>query len=66
MWEDDPVNAVTFSRYRKVVLRLKNTLEEYGILDVIETVDGKRRIVPERIRCDLYESFRQGGARAAF
>lgn len=55
LWEEDPVNAVTLSRYRKVVLRLKNTLEEYGILDVIETVDGKRRIVPERIRCDLYE-----------
>ena len=55
LWEDEPVNAVTLSRYRKVALRLKNTLEEYGISDVIETVDGKRRIIPEKIRCDLYE-----------
>lgn len=55
LWEDEPVNAVTLSRYRKVALRLKNTLEEYGISDVIETVDGKRRIIPERVKCDLYE-----------
>lgn len=55
LWEDEPVNTVTLSRYRKVALRLKNTLEEYGISDVIETVDGKRRIIPERVKCDLYE-----------
>lgn len=54
LWEDEPVNAVTLSRYRKVALRLKNTLEEYGISDVVETVDGKRRIVPEKVQCDLY------------
>lgn len=54
LWEDEPVNTVTLSRYRKVALRLKNTLEEYGISDVIESVDGKRRIVMERVHCDLY------------
>ena len=55
LWEDEPVNSVTLARYRKVALRLKNTLEEYGISDVMESVDGKRRIVPEKIRCDLYD-----------
>ncbi len=55
LWEDEPVNSVTLSRYRKVALRLRNLLEEYGIADIIEAVDGKRRIVPERIRCDLYD-----------
>jgi len=55
LWEDEPVNPVTLSRYRKVALRLKNTLEEYGITDVMETVDGKRRIVMERVQCDLYQ-----------
>lgn len=55
LWEDDPVNAVTLARYRKVALRLKNILEEYGIADCIESVDGKRRIVPAKIRCDLYD-----------
>lgn len=55
LWEDEPVNPVTLSRYRKVALRLKNTLEEYGIADVVETVDGKRRIVTENVQCDLYD-----------
>lgn len=54
LWEDEPINTVTLARYRKVALRLKNTLEEYGISDVIETVDGKRRVVMERVQCDLY------------
>lgn len=49
------INSVTLARYRKVALRLKNTLEEYGISDVIETVDGKRRVVTEMVHCDLYD-----------
>ena len=55
LWENEPVNAVTLARYRKEALRLKNTLEEYGIGNVMESVDGKRRIIPERLRCDLYD-----------
>ena len=55
LWEDEPVSPVTLARYRKVALRLKNILEEYGISDVVESVDGKRRIVPERVQCDLYD-----------
>lgn len=31
LWEDEPANALTMARYRKVALRLKNTLEEYGV-----------------------------------
>ena len=54
LWEDEPANTVTLSRYRKVALRLKNTLEEYGISKIMETVDGKRRIVMEKVQCDLY------------
>ncbi|MBQ8164807.1 MAG: PAS domain-containing protein [Clostridia bacterium] len=55
LWENEPANAVTLARYRKEALRLKNTLEEYGITDIIESVDGKRRIIPEKIKCDLYD-----------
>ncbi len=55
LWEDEPVGSVILARYRKVALRLKNTLEEYGIADVVETVDGKRRIVPEKVQCDLFD-----------
>ena len=29
-------------------------MEEYGISDVVESVDGARRIVMERVQCDLY------------
>ena len=55
LWEDEPVNPLTLARYRKVALRLKNTLEEYGISDIIESVDGKRRVITKKIRCDLYD-----------
>lgn len=55
LWEDEPANALTLARYRKVALRLKNTLEEYGIADIVESVDGKRRIVSRLVRCDLYD-----------
>ena len=46
---------MTLARYRKVALRLKNTLAEYGIPGIVEAVDGKRRIVTELVRCDLYD-----------
>lgn len=54
LWEDEPVNTLTLSRFRKVALRLKSTLEEYGISDVVEAVGGKRRIVLDKVKCDLY------------
>ena len=55
LWEDAVYDSVTLARYRKVALRLKNTLEEYGISDMIESVSGKRRIVTDRVKCDLYD-----------
>lgn len=55
LWEDEPATPVTLARYRKVALRLKNTLEEYGIGDIVESIDGKRHIVPQKVQCDLYD-----------
>lgn len=55
LWEDEPANPVTLARYRKVALRLKNILEEYGIADIVESVNGKRRIAAEKVQCDLYD-----------
>lgn len=55
LWEDEPADHVTLARYRKVALRLKNLLEEYGISDVVGSVNGKRRIVTEKVQCDLYD-----------
>lgn len=57
LWEDEPTSTVLSARYRKVALRLKNILEEYGIGDIVETVGGKRRIVTEKVNCDLYDYF---------
>ena len=54
LWEDEPANKLTMSRYRKVAMRLKNQLEEYGIGDIIEVSNGSRRIIPERVNCDYY------------
>ena len=28
---------------------------EYGISEIIESINGKRRIVPERVQCDLFD-----------
>ncbi len=55
LWEDEPVTPVTLARYRKVALRLKNTLESAGIGYIVESVSGSRRLVPEAVRCDLYD-----------
>lgn len=55
LWENESANSVTLARYRKVALRLKNILEEYGISHIVESVNGKRRIVPEAVCCDLYD-----------
>ena len=55
LWEEESANTVTLARYRKVALRLKNLLEEYGIGEIVESVNGKRRIVPEKVQCDLYD-----------
>ena len=54
LWEDSPADSLMLSRYRKVALRLKRTLEDYGISEIIESVNGKRRIVTDRVQCDLY------------
>lgn len=55
LWEDEPSSPVVLARYRKVALRLENILEEHDIADVMETVEGKRRLIPEKVRCDLYD-----------
>lgn len=54
LWEDEPASPVVLARYRKVALRLKNTLEEYGVSQIVESVNGKRRVAAEYVDCDLY------------
>lgn len=52
LWEDETVNQKTLSRYRKVAMRMHQTLSENGIEYIVENLDGNRRIVPEKIRYD--------------
>gem|GEM_PF-723081 len=62
LWEDEEANKTTLSRYRKVAMRLKQTLESYGIGNIIETRNGERRIVQDKVTCDLYQ-YNSGDAR---
>ena len=60
LWEDEPANELTMSRYRKVAMRLKSILAEFGIEDILESVNGLRRVVPEKFGCDFYEYVASG------
>lgn len=55
LWEDEPVSDNTRSRCRKAAFHLRETLEGYGLDELIEsTSKGYRRIRTEMIDCDLY------------
>ncbi|MGI6108553.1 MAG: hypothetical protein ACOYB8_01745 [Eubacteriaceae bacterium] len=54
LWENEQANKTTLARYRKVAMRLRKELEKYDAEDVIESRKGKRRLVPEKVTCDLY------------
>lgn len=54
LWENEDFNKTTQSRCRQVASRLKKTLEENGVGDIIETVNGRRRIIPEKVDCDYF------------
>lgn len=54
LWEDETADKLTLARYRKTAMRLRENLAEYGIDDIIEAENGKHRIIPEKVDCDLY------------
>lgn len=54
LWEDEGANKVTLSRCRKVFMLLRDILKEYNVEDILESNQGSRRIIPEKINCDLY------------
>lgn len=54
LWENEPYNERTQSRCRQTTHRLMETLRQYGIEDIIEKSGTRRRIVPERVSCDLF------------
>ncbi len=55
LWENEPATKTTLARLRKVAMRLKNSLEEAGILEIVQSKNGERRVVPEKFSCDYYD-----------
>lgn len=55
LWEDEPYDKRTQTRCRQVASRLKKVLDDNGIGDIIETVNGKRRIIPDKVDCDFFK-----------
>ena len=63
LWEDEPYDRPR-QKYLDVIIRsLRDTLEQYGIGDILELMKGSARVCPEKLECDLYR-FLQGDADA--
>ena len=60
LWEEEPANSTTLSRCRKAALHLRQILLKYGIEYLLETVNGKRRIMTGVCECDYYQYLRHG------
>lgn len=54
LWEDEPLNKTTLSRYRKVALRLKQSLDKAGIGDILLSRNDGRCVDISRFTCDYY------------
>lgn len=54
LWEDRPVDKQVMSNYRKVAMRLQNTLEQYGIGNLVINNRGVRSLNMAIVDCDLY------------
>lgn len=53
LWENDPADNVTMARYRKVAMRMRRTLEEYDVADIVISENGRRRLDMTKVCCDL-------------
>jgi hypothetical protein len=36
-------------------MRLKDTLEQFGVSEIMESTQGKRRIIADNVECDLFD-----------
>lgn len=55
LWPDEPADEKQLARYRKVAMRLKNTLQKLGIDDILVTTRSVRNIDVSKIECDYYK-----------
>ena len=54
LWGEEKNNS-SLARLRKTAMLLRSTLKEHGAENIIESIGGMRRIIPENIDCDFYE-----------
>jgi hypothetical protein len=55
LWPDEDMCEKLSSRYRKLAMKLKNTLTKYGIERILINNHGIRNIDVSAITCDCYE-----------
>ena len=57
LWEDKEYDRPAQKQLDVIIRSLRQTLEEYGIRDMIELSKGQMRVCPEKFSCDLYRFF---------
>jgi hypothetical protein len=55
LWENEKESERVSSRYRKLAMKLKNTLTKYGIEHILINNHGVRSINVSALTCDYYE-----------
>lgn len=60
LWEDKPDNDSNRSLCRKVMQRLHNNLEQYGIDDIIVRHSRGRSLETSKVACDYYQYLDEG------
>jgi hypothetical protein len=55
LWEGEVITEQLSSKYRKLAMKLKNTLKKYGIEKILIVNHGIRSVDTSLIECDYYE-----------
>lgn len=57
LYEDREYDRSMQKQFDVILRSMRQTLEKYGIEDIIELDKGKMRVVPEKFDCDLYRFY---------
>ena len=67
LWEDQPYDTRTKSNYRKILMKLRETLRTYGIERILGSCRGMCFLDTAKVKCDYYQFLDgQEKAREAF
>lgn len=59
LWEEETNSKTVQNRCRQTAFRLHQILKQYGVADIIESVNGKRRVCPQKVNCDYFDFLSQ-------